>query len=486
MPNENGDGLILKCKPVGRQGAAMVTATLAGEPIAVESFNLAKPKARASFAKSVTDGRAGIDAATVESELLKLAADAAAQGNKGDKPDQGEPDRLAAMPESIRTEARAILESPDLLKRIVEDIGTLGVAGERELAATLYLVGTSRLLPKPLAAIVQGPTSSGKSYLEDKVASLFPPEAVIHATQMTPQALYHMKPGSLRHQFVVAGERSRNENDDTAEATRALREMLGSGRLTKLMPTKVGGEIRTVTIDQEGPIAYVESTTLSNIFDEDRNRCVLLTTDEQQAQTQRIIHKLPESYSGVAPQAASGRIIDQHHALQRMLQQYTVVVPFAARLGGLVAPDRVEARRAFPQLVSMIQASALLHQQQRKVDAEGRLVAEADDYRLARHLLLNPLGRLLGGRLSDPAARFYGRLRERVAVEQTFTSREAKRDETASRRSVYGWINELHDAGRVELVEVSRGNKPSTWRLAEAETDRPVLPTEAQVFDSGE
>jgi len=226
------------------------------------------------------------------------------------------------------------------------------------------------------------------------VASLFPPEVVIHATQMTPQALFHMKPGSLRHRFIVAGERSRAENDDTADATRALREMISSGWLTKLMPMKVRGEIQTVTIDQEGPIAYVES-------------------------------KLAEGYSGVVSQNTTDQIIDRHHALQRVLQECAVVAPFAGRLGELVTHKRVEARRAFPQLMSMVQASALLHQRQRQVDNDGRLVAEPDDYQLARYLLLNPLGRLLGGRLSDPAARFHTRLRERFVGGATFTRRDA-------------------------------------------------------------
>src|SRR5262249_16728051 len=83
-----------------------------------------------------------------------------------------------------------------------------------------YLAGVSRLLERPLAVIVQGPSSSGKSYVIAKVAELFPPEAVVLAHQMTPQALFHMEPGSLEHRFVVAGERSRLENDDSAEATR--------------------------------------------------------------------------------------------------------------------------------------------------------------------------------------------------------------------------------------------------------------------------
>jgi len=222
-----------------------------------------------------------------------------------------------------------MLEYPELLKRVVDDVAALGVAGERELAATLYLVGTSRLLPRPLAAIVQGPTSSGKSYIIEKVASMFPAEVVVLATQMTPQALFHMKPGALKHRWIVAGERSRKQNDDTAEATRALREMISSGQLTKLMPMKVSGEIQTVRIDQEGPIAYAESTTLGTIFDEDANRCVLLTTDERMVQTQRIFDTLAKGYGGASNAAGRASIIGRHHALQPMLERADVVIPYA-------------------------------------------------------------------------------------------------------------------------------------------------------------
>jgi hypothetical protein len=159
---------------------------------------------------------------------------------------------------------------------ILADVEALGVAGEKTLALTVYLVGVSRLLARPLAMIVQGQSSSGKSYIIEKIAELFPPEAVLHAKQMTPQALFHMPRGSLEHRWIVAGERSRIEGDDAAEATRALREMISSGKLSKLMPEKgEDGAIVTRHIEQKGPVAYIESTTLHKIFDEDANRCIM-------------------------------------------------------------------------------------------------------------------------------------------------------------------------------------------------------------------
>src|SRR5262249_23147091 len=140
------------------------------------------------------------------------------------------------------------------MTRVADDIEALGVAGERAITAVLYLVGVSRRLSRPLSARVKGPSSSGKSYIIDQVARLFPDEALVIATQMTPQSLFYMERGSLKNRWVVAGERSRLENDERAEATRALREMQSAGRLSKMLTVKLGGELTTVRIEQEGPI----------------------------------------------------------------------------------------------------------------------------------------------------------------------------------------------------------------------------------------
>jgi hypothetical protein len=370
------------------------------------------------------------------------------------------------MPEVVRIEARTLLDAPNLMQRVVEDIAALGVAGEKELAATVYLVGTSRLLASPLAAIVQGPSSSGKSYVVKQASTLFPPEAIIKATQLTPQALFYMQPGGLVHRFVVTGERSRLENDDTAEATRALREMLSEGRLSKMLPIKnKDGRPETVLAEQDGPIAYIETTTLTKVFNEDANRCILLTSDETPEQTRRILSTL----AGVFARGAAvdrQRIIDRHHAMQRMLQPFAVLVPYAERLADAMGSYRVEARRAYPQVVSMIQASALLHQRQRQIDADGRLLAAADDYELARHLLGLPMARQLGGRISEPALRFLERLQDWFGGGETFTTPEARRKESRSKSSVYGWLAELHDAGMVEKVEGPRGSRAAQWRLS--------------------
>jgi hypothetical protein len=387
------------------------------------------------------------------------------------EPPEAESERLLkeTPPDVIRA-AEELLRDPDLLGTICDDIEALGVAGEWRLAPSVYLVGTSRKLPNPLSGRIHGPSSSGKSYPLEIIAGMFPPEDTILATTMTPQALFHLPPGSLKHKFVGGGERSRREDNAQAEATRALREMISAGRLSKLMPVRgEGGLIRTERIEQEGPIAFVETTTLTKIFDEDANRCLPLQTDEGPEQTQRVYGSVAARYAGAFDQKKAAALIQRHRTMQRLLRRVEVVIPFARELVKLLPDKRVEGRRAVGLLLGGIAASALLHQFQRERDERGRVLATAKDYKVVKWLLAEPLGRILGGGISPAARRFYGRLKGRVARKPSrFRTPEAAKGEQVTERAVRGWLHELLDAGLVELLERGLGPNPAEWRLADA------------------
>jgi len=452
-----------------------LTVRLGGEDF-TDDVNITKSADRERFVASVRTKWPGLTEECVcafQTELEIVASREAErrEGNGAEGETHQEPsreDRLAQMPASVRAEAEKMLEDPELVAKVSEDIEGLGVAGERDISLTIFLVGVSRLLLYPLAAILQGLSSSGKSFLIKQVARLFSPESVILATQISAKALFHMPAGSLSHKFVVCGERSRNQDPEAAETTRALREMLSEGRLSMLVTLK-DAEGRPVArrIEQEGPIAYVESTSLSRIFDEDANRCLILSTDERRQQTRLIMQKTAATFSGSTDRSRTEAIIERHHAMQRLLEPHPVVVPFAERIEKLISADPVQMRRAFPQLLGMVQASALLHQRQRKFDSEGRIIAEPADWEIARKLMLSPMNRIIGRRASEPASRFYERLRERVVPGTVFATSEAIKGESATDRAVRGWLGELVDVGLVELVEPRRGPMPAKWKVLE-------------------
>jgi DNA-binding transcriptional ArsR family regulator len=372
-------------------------------------------------------------------------------------------DALAETPDAVRSTAEDVLRSPNLLAWVADAFEKVGIAGERNLALTVYLAGTSRLLSRPLAVIVQGPSSSGKSYVIEQVGRLFPPEAVLFATDLTPQALYYLEDGELVHRFLVAGERTRKKHDETAESTKALRELIASGELSKMVAISDRDGPRTEVIHKAGPIAYAESTTATNIFEEDANRCLVLQPDERPEQSRRIKEALARKYAGKIDREEKTRTQEHCHALQRLLEPLPVVIPFAEVLFSALPDEPIEIRRACNFVGSMIETSALLHQYQRERDHLGRIIASPIDYWVTRDLLGDVLARCLAGKPSDGLQRFTERLRK-FPGEQT--AKEIAGQLKMSERTVRELLGILLGLGLVEQSQPSRGPIPARWLIS--------------------
>ena len=431
-----------------------------GKPLVHDIVILDDAAKRRSFIDGVVAKMPGFEVESLENELLEQVCvfDGKGTENENKSPD----DLLLSMPETIRREAKDILMNEHLTERACRDASMLGIVGEELTVATLYLTGTSRLLARPMAVILQGSSSSGKSYAIENVARLFPAEAKLMAHQMTPQALAHMPAGSLEHRFVVAGERCRMENDISAESTRALREMLSSGVLRKLMPDKgQSGIIETRHIEQKGPIAYVESTTLGEIFEEDLNRCILIHTDESSKQTSLILLA-----SANQIRESSESTILRHHAIQRMLKPIDIHIPYARKLAGLVPAEKVEMRRLFRMLLSVIEASALLNQFQRQIGEDGRIIANEDDYATAYQIMWRPIAEQIANSVSDVAVEVWKYLQSNFGSE-AFTVQEIlnREDCPKGRDRTYALVKELRNAKSLTLVG---SDKPAKYKIGSA------------------
>lgn len=394
---------------------------------------------------------------------------------------------LKAMPNELRQKGEEVLRSPGLLRWIMDGIAVSGVAGEQELALILFLTGTSRLLKQPLAVIVQGPSSSGKSYVLERVAGLFPPNAMLTATDLTPNALYYLSAGELKHRFVVTGERSRRHNDESAQATKSLREMISSGKLSKVHTVSDPAGPRAETVEQEGPIAYAESTTAPELFEEDANRCLVLQPDERPEQTRRILVASGLRLAGHDSAEQREQRQREFHALQHLLEPLPVVIPFAEKLSQLFPCEPVEVRRAFGHVTSMIQAIALLHQYQRPRDNAGNMLAQPEDYWLARMLLADVLARSLGHKAPEALRRFVARLKDFTGEH---TVKELAQAMNIQERTVREYLDALLQTGLIEQLSPSRGPIPAQWLITAdiklPESDTNPLPSVEAVCDVDE
>ena len=80
------------------------------------------------------------------------------------------------MPEEAREAAKELLESADLIRAWCRTSRRSGLRRGRT-GALLYLTGSSRRLQKPMAVMVQGRSSTGKSIVDEnsRVCSLRKP-----------------------------------------------------------------------------------------------------------------------------------------------------------------------------------------------------------------------------------------------------------------------------------------------------------------------
>jgi hypothetical protein len=192
------------------------------------------------------------------------------------------------------------------------------------------------------------------------------------------------------------------QEQGAARSSYALKLLVTEGRLSIASTGKdtVTGKLRTRSYEVAGPVALVLTTTATDIDPELANRLVVLGVDEDQAQTRAIhaAHRQAATLDGLVARVGREAVVARHRNTQRLLEALPVIIPDS---GALVFPDTATRhRRDHQKLLSLICASALLHQHQctiGTVEVEGRSVryveATGDDVALGLQLAERVLAR---------------------------------------------------------------------------------------------
>ncbi|UYA60270.1 DNA primase, phage associated [Pectobacterium sp. F1-1] len=310
-------------------------------------------------------------------------------------------DVTAAVTVSAEDEAAALalLKSPHLTERIVNDLAACGVVGESTNLLTGYLAATSRKLDKPLAVLIQSSSAAGKSSLMDAVLGLMPEEERIQYSAMTGQSLYYLGETSLQHKILAIAE-----EEGVRQAAYALKLLQSDGEL-KIASTgknEQSGELVTREYKVQGPVMLMLTTTAIDVDEELLNRCLVLTVNESREQTQAIhaMQRHGQTLEGLLAASEKGYLTKLHQNAQRLLRPLKVVNPYADRLTFL--SDKTRTRRDHMKYLTLIQSIALLHQYQRavkRVEHRGAVIEYIEvaqsDIALANQLAHEVLGRTL-------------------------------------------------------------------------------------------
>lgn len=365
----------------------------------VDTLDLYAARARAVFVQQasselgIADGVLKTDLGRVLLKLEALQDEAIREALQPKAP------AVPEMTEAGQAEALALLKSPELMRRIVEDFDACGVVGERTNKLVGYLAAVSRLLDRPLAVVIQSSSAAGKSSLMDAVLAFVPEEARTKYSAMTGQSLFYMGQTSLKHRILAIAE-----EEGASRASYAMKLLQSEGELTiaSTGSDPKTGNLITQEYRVEGPTMLMMTTTAIDLDEELLNRCLVLSVDEDREQTRRIhaLQREKRTLAGLARREAKNAILTTHQNAQRLLRPLAVVNPYADRLTFL--DDRTRTRRDHEKYLSLIDAIALLHQHQREVKTAhvaGRAVeyieATLADIEAANAIAHEVLGRSL-------------------------------------------------------------------------------------------
>lgn len=278
-----------------------------------------------------------------------------------------------------------LLAEPNILDSVQIVMRARGYAGDLTSPKLGYVALTSRLLDRPLNLAFVAQSGAGKNRVLDAGVELMPVEAYYVVKAASSRTLIYNEE-AFEHRVVIFGEADSIPEDGPAAS--AIRNLAADNVMEYEVVERdeQTGKWGTRKISKPGPTGLMTTSTRS-LREQMGTRLLEVSLSDDATQTYNIMRAHAAT---VMPRAADAIDLEPFHALQRWLTlagEHRVAVPYADTLAKLLPSNAVRMRRDFRQLLTCIQAVALLHQTQRRRTPEGWIVAEITDYAIAHELL---------------------------------------------------------------------------------------------------
>lgn len=279
-------------------------------------------------------------------------------------------------------EELAILKNPNLFPNIIKEINKK-VVKEDGVIKTILICASGRLVQNHGIAsynlMVNSESGAGKDYVVKNTLAILPMGDYVKRTRISPTALTYW-------------HNTAEEPDWTWDGRVLYLEDISNGVLNsevmKVMCSE--GSNATITINNKavdvevkGKPVLIVTTASANPKAEGIRRWPSAQLDESVQQTEAIKEQQAKA-------AAEGIVLEYDNSIRealRHLRRVKVKVPYAPQFVKAFPSEHIVIRTHFNRFIDYIKASASLHQYQRKKDKEGFVIAEGQDYDLAREAL---------------------------------------------------------------------------------------------------
>jgi DNA primase len=330
------------------------------------------------------------------------------------------------LTEREKKEAIQYLKDPKLMTKTLADVVKSGIVGEIQNSLIAYLAYTSRKREKPLHIICLGASGTGKTYLQEKISELMPEEEKIEITTLSDNALYYFGREELKHKLILIEDLDGAEN-----VLYPLRELQSKRKISKTVTLKDNkGNLKTITLEVEGPVCVSGCTTREKIYDDNANRSILLYIDDSAEQDKRIMEYQQKASAGQVNTYEEAIVREKLKNVQRALQPIKVINPYAEIID---LPQEVfKPRRTLMLLLSFIETVTFYHQYQRQMknnEATGEHYIETTKedieiaFRLMKHVLFSK-----SDELNKATRNFLETLKTKTGIDKTFYAGELRKE----------------------------------------------------------
>lgn len=348
------------------------------------------------------------------------------------------------IPPHLEIKCKEFLTKPNLIRRLNDLVGQAGVVGEETSRIFLFGIASSYKMPETLHALIQGSSGSGKTHLLAKVSNFIPKEGKKNFTRVTEGSLYNYGLYDLSHQLICIEDLDGMKE----EAQLAFRELQSKGVIISSTSNKdENGNVNAYERIVYGPIASMACTTKGEIYEDNMSRCFLIAVDESHEQTLKIIQYQNKKSAGQIDEKREAQITEFLQHCIRLLKPYQVINPYADKVN--LPQEAHKIRRLNGLYQSFVKQITLLHQYQRRQDAQGRLISEKEDLQVAAEIMFESI-LLKVDELDGSLRQFYERLKTYVKTKGNdhhesyeFNQREIRHALHLSKSQLQRYLNDL-------------------------------------------
>lgn len=350
---------------------------------------------------------------------------------------------LRQTPE-ILAEANRILQAPSILEEMLSATTAMGHVSEEPMRMLVFLSAvaglTARSHKDAIHLILKGESSGGKNAVLNRVLALFPKTTALILTSATEAAFAYAESVPVLVFQEVHGQKG---------ADMIVRQIQSEGLVTR----------RTAYRNLEAvyKTSVITTTTLDSIHHENETRAFSMHVSKDPELTHQIMLADERTDTGELPPKLDDTLLLAWHEAMSLLVVGEVVLPLqiARELTELFPIELTRSRRDRPRAANLVKACALLHQNQRGRDSQGRVEAIGADYEMVLPILgaiedaQEPLRTVQGEEILKLLTKLSAAKAPDGMVWQTALCRAASDAGGPSEKTVRRWLKRFLERGLV-------------------------------------